>query len=241
METESHLIGGNIKYWGVVPAAGIGSRMGAEVPKQYLPLAGSTVLEQTLHNMLGWGMLSGITVALHPQDRWWHSLELATNPSIESVTGGEQRCDSVLAALIALEDRAAPMDWVLVHDAARPCVRGQEVRTLCEAVADDAIGGLLALPVAETVKRSDASGRVSETLDRTSLWLAQTPQMFRYAALRESLAAAIAGDDPVTDEAAALERAGHRPLLVAGHRGNLKITRPEDLTLAAIALGSEDK
>lgn len=224
--------------WGVVPAAGIGSRMGAEVPKQYLPLAGSTVLEQTLHNMLGWGMLKGITVALHPADAWWQALALAANPLIDTVTGGEQRCDSVLAALMALESRAAPLDWVLVHDAARPCVLAQDVRSLCEAVADDSTGGLLALPVAETVKRADSSGRVGETLDRADLWLAQTPQMFRYAALRESLAAAIAGGDQVTDEAAAMERAGHRPLLVAGHRGNLKITRPEDLPLAAMTLAS---
>ena len=230
-----------VKCWGVVPAAGTGSRMDAELPKQYLPLAGSTVLEQTLHNMLDWGILSGITVALHPQDRWWHSLELAANPAVDTVTGGEQRCDSVLAGLVALENKAAPMDWVLVHDAARPCVLAQDVRALREAVADDAVGGLLALPVAETVKRADDSGRVSETLDRNSLWLAQTPQMFRYAALRESLSAAIAGGDEVTDEAAAMERAGHKPLLVAGHRGNLKITRPEDLPLAAITLASEGR
>jgi 2-C-methyl-D-erythritol 4-phosphate cytidylyltransferase len=234
MVTEAH----GVQCWGVVPAAGIGSRMGAEVPKQYLPLAGSTVLEQTLHNMLGWGMLSGITVALHPADHWWQALALAANPVIDTVTGGEQRCDSVLAALVALEGRAAPLDWVLVHDAARPCVLAQDVRSLYEAVADDLIGGLLALPVAETVKRADSSGRVGETLDRADLWLAQTPQMFRYAALRNSLAAAIASGDQVTDEAAAMERAGHRPLLVVGHRGNLKITRPEDLPLAAMALAS---
>ena len=204
------------RCWGVVPAAGIGSRMGVELPKQYLALAGSSVIEHTLNAMLNWSMLAGITVALHPTDRWWSTLTVATNPAIDTVVGGSERCDSVLAALDALADRAAPQDWIMVHDAARPCVTVADVESLYAAIAGDAVGGLLALPVAETVKRADAAGRVEATLDRERLWLAQTPQVFRYAALRANLTAALAAGDKVTDEAAAMERAGQQPLLVAG-------------------------
>jgi 2-C-methyl-D-erythritol 4-phosphate cytidylyltransferase len=223
----------------VVPAAGLGERMAGEVPKQYLPLAGRTVLGHTLQRMLDWGFLKGLVVALHENDKWWPELVLAGDDRVETVVGGEQRCHSVLAALRALAGRAAPLDWVLVHDAARPCVRREDVERLKESSARDAVGGLLALPVAETVKRAGSEGRVQATVDRRDLWLAQTPQMFRHGALTECLQAALDRGEQVTDEASAMELAGLKPLLVAGAATNIKITLPADLATAEawLALG----
>lgn len=221
-----------LTYWGVVPAAGLGQRVGTDVPKQYLQLGGQSVLAHTLQRMLDWGFLAGLVVALHREDRWWSELAVADAAGVETVTGGEQRCDSVLAALRVLDGRAAAQDWVLVHDAARPCIRREDVENLRLACALDAVGGLLALPVAETVKRADAHGRVTQTLDRRDLWLAQTPQMFRYGQLLDCLNNALQKGEAVTDEAAAIELAGLQPRLVAGDRSNIKITVPADLALA---------
>jgi 2-C-methyl-D-erythritol 4-phosphate cytidylyltransferase len=223
-------------YWGVVPAAGLGQRMGGEIPKQYLELAGQSVISHTLQRMLGWEFLQGLVVALHRDDRWWSQQSVATDARVETVVGGEQRSDSVFAALQALRERAAPQDWVLVHDAARPCIRRDDVESLRNGLAQDAVGGLLALPVAETVKRADADGRVEVTLDRQGLWLAQTPQMFRYGQLYNCLQSALDRGEEVTDEAAAMELAGLRPRLIAGAASNIKITLATDLATAEVWL-----
>ena len=219
-------------YWGVVPAAGLGERMGTAVPKQYLEFAGQTVIGHTLRRMLDWGFLQGLVVALHHEDQWWPQQVVARDSRVETVIGGAERCHSVFAALESLRGRAAPRDWVLVHDAARPCIRRQDVEKLRLTLAEDEIGGLLALPVAETIKRADPDERVCETLDRRNLWLAQTPQMFRYGQLLDSLQAALDADERVTDEAAAIELAGLRPRLVAGVSSNIKITVAADLVAA---------
>jgi 2-C-methyl-D-erythritol 4-phosphate cytidylyltransferase len=142
----------------------------------------------------------------------------------------------VLSGLEALADRAAADDWVLVHDAARPCLSTAEIEALFSEIGDDPVGGLLALPLADTLKRADDEHRVAATVPRAGLWRALTPQMFRYGLLREALAAAVAAGVAVTDEAAAMERAGHRPALVAGSGANLKVTTPEDLALAEAVL-----
>jgi 2-C-methyl-D-erythritol 4-phosphate cytidylyltransferase len=214
--------------------------MAASVPKQYLPLAGQPLLARTLGCVADWRPLAGVIVALAAGDRRFDSLELPAGLPVETVDGGETRAESVQAALEALAGRAAAEDWVLVHDAARPCVSPEDVQRLCETVADDPVGGLLALPVAETVKRADAEDRVADTVDRRSLWLAQTPQMFRFGLLRDSLAAALGAGHTVTDESSAVEFAGHRPRLVAGSVSNIKITRPGDLSLAARLLETGD-
>jgi 2-C-methyl-D-erythritol 4-phosphate cytidylyltransferase len=226
-------------YWGVVPAAGLGERMAGDVPKQYLPLAGEPILSHTLRRMLDWGFLSGLVVALHADDQWWPHLPVAADARIETVRGGEQRSQSVLAALEALPGRAARQDWVLVHDAARPCIRREDVLRLKDSVARDAVGGLLAMPVTETVKRADGEGRVLGTVDRRDLWLAQTPQMFRYGSLLDCLRAALERGEEITDEASAIERSGLQPRLVAGSATNIKITLPADLACAEawLALG----
>jgi 2-C-methyl-D-erythritol 4-phosphate cytidylyltransferase len=228
-----------VRYWGVVPAAGLGQRIGAEVPKQYLQLGGQSIISHTVRRMLDWGFLQGLVVALHRDDRWWSQLAVAGDARVETVAGGEQRCHSVLAALTFLHGRAAAQDWVLVHDAARPCIRRADVENLRQICARDAVGGLLALPVAETVKRADAHGRVAQTLDRHGLWLAQTPQMFRYGQLLDCLDKALARGGQVTDEAAAIELAGLQPRLITGDRSNIKITLPADLAAAQAWLSEE--
>jgi 2-C-methyl-D-erythritol 4-phosphate cytidylyltransferase len=155
---------------------------------------------------------------------------------VRTVPGGAERCHSVLNALELLAGHAAADDWVLVHDAARPCLRPADLACLLDTLAEDPVGGLLAVPVRDTMKRADIGDRVETTVDRNGLWHALTPQMFRLQALREALGKAIAAGVLVTDEAAAMEWAGHRPRLVAGAGDNLKITRPEDLPLAAYYL-----
>lgn len=220
------------EYWAVVPAAGRGTRMGGALPKQYLSLAGQPVVQRSVAALLAWDQLAGLVIALAPDDHHWQALDIADDPRVQVVVGGDQRSDSVFAGLEQLADRAAADDWVLVHDAARPCLRGADLRRLVAELADDAVGGLLAVPVAETVKRGDAQSRVSETVPRDNLWLAQTPQLFRFGLLREALQSARDQGLAITDEAAAVERSGAHPRLVVGDPGNIKVTRPEDLPLA---------
>jgi 2-C-methyl-D-erythritol 4-phosphate cytidylyltransferase len=225
-----------VRYWAVVPAAGLGRRMATDIPKQYLMIAGQPILQHSLQGMLAWGFLERIVVALHAGDQRWATLSVAANPAVMTIDGGEQRCDSVLAGLEALLEMAAVDDWVLVHDAARPCVLREDVERLRDTLVDDPVGGLLARPVAETVKRAGIDDRALETLDRTGLWLAQTPQMFRYQVLLDALREAVKRGVAVTDEAAAVEHSGLQPKLVVGAATNIKITQPEDLAIAELWL-----
>jgi 2-C-methyl-D-erythritol 4-phosphate cytidylyltransferase len=221
----------------VIPAAGVGRRMGTEIPKQYLPLAGRTVIEHTVERLLLHPGIDGLYIALAEQDAWWEDTEYAGHPDLVRVPGGTERVHSVLNALRALEGRAAPDDWVLVHDAARPCVRREDISRLIERVEQGGgIGGLLGRPVHDTMKRTDSQGRIDETVARERLWHAFTPQMFRLRLLREAIEGALAAGVTVTDEASAVEWAGHAPLMIEGHPGNIKITRPGDLELAAFYL-----
>ncbi|MDQ2694759.1 MAG: 2-C-methyl-D-erythritol 4-phosphate cytidylyltransferase [Pseudomonadota bacterium] len=210
--------------------------MGGALPKQYLPLAGRTVLEHSLEVLLRQPRISALVVAVCGGDQWWDGLRLDPAWPLLRVTGGEERCHSVLNGLRALAQRAAADDWVLVHDAARPCLRPSDLNALIDTLSDDPVGGLLAMPACDTMKRADAGGRVAATVDRSGLWHAQTPQMFRYRLLRDALEAAVAQGAAVTDEASAVEAAGFRPRLVAGHAGNIKITHPDDLALAEFYL-----
>ena len=229
------------RLWAVVPAAGVGRRMGASTPKQYLDLAGRTVIEHTLDVLLGEARIAAVMVALDPEDAHWPRLPVARHPRVQRVEGGRERCHSVLSALDLLWDMAAPEDRVLVHDAARPCLRPADLDRLIGELADDPVGGILAVPVRDTMKRADPDGRIEATLDRGRLWHAYTPQLFRLSALREALRDAIAAGDLVTDEASAMERMGLAPRLVEGHADNLKITRPEDLELARFYLDRQGR
>jgi 2-C-methyl-D-erythritol 4-phosphate cytidylyltransferase len=224
--------------WTIIPAAGVGSRMQANRPKQYLDLLGQTVIEHTLGIFLGHEQISGVIVAISPEDSYWHELSISHQPRLAMVDGGSERCHSVLNALTYLENQSIdPDDWVLVHDAARPCLRREDLDHLINEVTMAAQGGILAVPVRDTMKQGDDDGRhITRTIDRSHLWHALTPQMFRLGELRQAIEAALNDGFAVTDEASALEHAGQQPLLVRGHADNIKITIPEDLALAEFYL-----
>jgi 2-C-methyl-D-erythritol 4-phosphate cytidylyltransferase len=226
------MTGTAVRCSAILPAAGVGSRMGGDLPKQYLTLAGTTLLEHSLRALLDCPRIDVVVVALNPHDVKAGSLPLLRDPRVIRVDGGDERCDSVLAGLDVLAGEAVDTDWVLVHDAARPCVRPADIERLIEAVIAAGTGGILAEPIVDTVKRAGADGLVNETLDRSCLWRAQTPQMFRLLALREALGNAREQGLGVTDEASAMELAGGKVQLVAGSPGNLKVTVPADLPLA---------
>ncbi len=225
------------RYWGVVPAAGSGSRMGSDIPKQYLPLAGRSVIEHTLDTLFACTRLAGVVLAVSADDsRWAEIRPRYADSMLQCVTGGAERGHSVLMALRHLAGHADPADWVLVHDAARPCVRLADIETLIAALQKEADGGLLGVPVSDTMKRVDRDGRISATVEREALWHAQTPQMFRLGPLLAALEQALEEGVAVTDEASAMERAGYRPRMIEGHADNIKITVPAHLALAEFYL-----
>ena len=224
------------RCFAVVPAAGQGRRMGSEIPKQYLTLAGKPVLQHTLERLLVVPDLELIVVALAAGDRRWSELPLSRHPRVMVTQGGAERADSVLAGLKVLENRAADQDWVMVHDAARPCLRPADAVKLLQELAEDPVGGILALPSVDTLKEVER-GEIRQTLSRHRIWRALTPQLFRYRLLRQALERALAEGLQVTDESSAVESAGYRPKIVEGSPDNIKITQPEDLPLAAFILG----
>lgn len=228
--------------WAIVPAAGIGSRMAPSesepAPKQYRPLLGKAVLSHSLGKLLGVPEINRIIVALNKEDRFWQELPEATNPRVKTVAGGRERQHSVLNALQALVEAQAD-DWVLVHDAVRPCVAIADIRTLITELSTHTCGGLLGSPVDNTLKKIDADHQVVQTVDRDLLCNALTPQMFRYSVLLQALQQALEGGVAVTDEASAVELAGGQPKLVPGSKYNIKITHEEDLAVAALLLSKE--
>ena len=223
------------RYFALIPAAGTGSRMGADCPKQYLPLLGQPLIAHTLQALAREPRIEKIIVVLAPDDAQWQSHDWSGwQGRVETVRcGGASRAESVLNGLDAMAAWCADGDWVLVHDAARPCLPRSALARLIDEAGEDAVGGLLAVPVADTLKRADQQGRVATTEPRAGLWQAQTPQMFRHGMLRQALAAA--GND-VTDDASAIEKAGLHPLLVEADSRNLKVTYPRDLQLAELIL-----
>ena len=225
--------------WCVVPAAGRGQRFGAVIPKQYAPLVGVPMLVRTLDRLVAHPRVAGAMVALAADDAFWPGISELEGKPVHTCVGGADRADSVLAALDALASMCAVDDWVMVHDAARPCVRHCDIDALLDQGMAHADGAILAAPIRDTVKRGSAGAAIVETIDRAHLWRALTPQLFRYGALRDALRSVLA--DPaqralVTDEAAAMEARGHRPLLVAGADDNIKVTTLHDLALAEFIL-----
>lgn len=217
-------------FWAVIPAAGVGARMAADRPKQYLQLGGRTILEHSLGCFLDHPNLKGLVVSLAVDDPYWPNLACAADPRIQRADGGAERSGSVLNALLQLNALgASDDDWVLVHDAARPNLSREDLDTLLAQLADDPVGGLLAVPARDTLKRVDKRGRVVETIDRSLIWQAYTPQMFRLGALHRALADSLVADALITDEASAMEWSGQAPRLVEGRADNIKVTRPEDL------------
>lgn len=228
------------KYWAVVPAAGVGRRMGTMLPKQYLKLHGRTVIEHTLSRLSRHPRIEAVVVAIGAGDDHWRQQQLDERDKIHVTEGGAERCHSVLNGLARLSDLADEHDWVLVHDAARPCLHPDDISHMIEVLHDHPVGGLLGVPVADTVKRSNAEDEVLETVSRDHLWRALTPQMFRLGQLRRALQSALEDHFLVTDEASAMEHAGLKPRMVAGRADNIKITRPEDLSLAELFLAQQE-
>lgn len=225
-----------VRFWAVIPAAGTGTRMQTDLPKQYLSINGRRVIEYSLDTFCTHPLIAGVIVALAAGDKLWEGLSLAKHPKIMTTPGGKERCHSVLNCLHALSSMAGAEDWVLVHDAARPCINREDIDQMIAALRDHPVGGLLALPVRDTMKRADtgqgAGHHVSETVNRQGLWHALTPQMFRLGRLTLALEQAVRQGQLVTDESQALELAGLKPRLVEGRAENIKITRPSDIKLA---------
>jgi len=215
--------------------------MGTDTPKQYLQLGDKSVIEHALESLFASPVIQGIAVAVSPDDAWWEQLALSFDRPLIAVTGGRERSESVLNALQAIQPRVSFDDWVLVHDAARPCLRSQDLDLLLHVAGNDATGGLLAVPVRDTMKQGDDDARVSSTVDRNALWHALTPQMFRYGSLVEALEVTRRNGVSITDEASAIEYMGHSPKLVEGHGDNIKITRSEDLALAEFYLRQQGR
>jgi 2-C-methyl-D-erythritol 4-phosphate cytidylyltransferase len=222
-----------MRYWLVMPAAGASQRFGGARPKQHMALAGRTVLEVALQLFVDDGRCAGIALALDPDAYADAALRGRLDAKVQTVAGGALRCESVRLALHALEARAAADDWVLVHDAARACLSRRDLDRLLELGAGEAAGALLAVPVSDTLKQSDAAQLAERTVERSGLWQALTPQMFRCGPLRSALQHARAAGRTPTDEAQAMEWQGARAKLVAALDSNPKITNPEDLRLVA--------
>lgn len=243
-----------MRYWLVMPAAGVGRRFGTSKPKQYAPLQGRTVIEWALAPFLADPSCAAVVVALAADDPYWGEIaeRLAKlpgrRPELIYAQGGAERSHTVRKGLAALAARAASDDWVLVHDAARPCLASEDLQHLLEQLGNHRIGGLLASPAADTLKRADgapAAGgsgdpEVQQTVDRARLWRALTPQMFRYGILCDALDRALATSRLPTDEAQALEWVGERPVLVHGSAANIKITSADDLVVAAALLNARE-
>ena len=224
------------RYAALIPAAGSGARMATELPKQYALLAGKPMIHHAVHCLCAHPLIEQVFVVLSPGDARFAALDWSACGSKLTALycGGETRAASVFNGLLAANDAIDGADWVLVHDAARPCLRTADIDRLIAEIGDSEVGGLLAVPVADTLKRANAEREVVQTETREHLWRAQTPQMFRYRVLIEALRRAdIAA---VTDESNAVEQTGAKPKLVQGSATNIKITVPEDLELAELIL-----
>ncbi|WP_101757476.1 2-C-methyl-D-erythritol 4-phosphate cytidylyltransferase [Oceanicoccus sp. KOV_DT_Chl] len=223
-------------FYAVVPAAGVGRRMGTDQPKQYLPLLDKLVIEHTLSRLLAEPRLRQIVVAVAAQDTLWPTLEILKHPRISVVVGGAERSDSVLSGLQSLAQVCSAQDWVLVHDVARPCLSVTDISRLIDHLSEDPVGGILAVPASDTLKKVNGQAEVSHTIDRQAIWQAQTPQMFRYQLLLDALVDAVQQGLLITDEASAIEMAGLSGKVVEALYPNPKITRPNDLALAEFYL-----
>ncbi len=224
------------RRWAVVPAAGRGERFGGRIPKQHTLLLGRPMLSWALQALLAEKSIDGVMVAVSARDRRWYGLPEAGHARVGCCIGGATRSESVALALQALAPLAGGHDWILVHDAARPCLARSDLKRLLTGIRADAVGGILAQPASDTLKREDDEGRCAETLPREGVWRALTPQAFRYGLLLRALRICLDRERAVTDEASAVEALGLRPRLIRGRSDNIKVTSREDRQLAEAIL-----
>jgi 2-C-methyl-D-erythritol 4-phosphate cytidylyltransferase len=224
------------KCWAVIPAAGIGSRFvntsSNSTPKQYAHINGRTILEHSAHTLLQNKQLQKVVIAIHVDDIQARQLPSLKHEKVHFVEGGATRAESVFNALQFLREYSEPDDWVLVHDAARPCLTATDLQKLIDTLYDNPVGGILAVPATDTLKQVDGH-TIEKTVDRSAIWQAQTPQMFRFGLLLDALQYSADKKTSITDEASALEIRGHSARVVEGSRSNIKITYFDDLALAA--------
>ena len=221
----------------IIPAAGIGNRMATALPKQYMPILGKPMISHSVQTFFACPRIASIHLALHPEDEFWHSLPLDTKSRLHlHYTGGDSRAQTVLNTLNSIT--VADDDWVLVHDAARPGLDATLLNYLLDSLEEDAVGGLLALPLADTLKQSNDENRSEKTIPRTHLWQAQTPQMFRFNMLKAALQS---NGGTATDEAQAIEALGLQPKLVVGSLKNMKVTYPQDVAVVEALMQKDVK
>ena len=220
-----------MRIWAVIPAAGVGKRYSSDIPKQYLSLDGMPVLLHSINKFVKLDEIHEILVALNPDDEFWQKLNFS-HPKVKTINGGPERCNSVNSALEELSGRAENGDWILVHDAVRPCISDFDLNKIIEIVHDEDVGGLLACPILDTIKEVGDNLDVLKTIPREGLWSAMTPQIFRYELLKKALNAVLNSGRSVTDEAKAIELIGLTPKIIEGDKTNIKITHPSDMVLA---------
>ncbi len=229
------------KYWAIVPAAGLGQRFGADIPKQFHQLNGALVAQHTLSRLLSLPIIEAIVAPCDVSSGYWSKVAACNDSRVQLVPGGEQRAYSVLNGLAAIESKAEDNDWVLVHDMARPCITPTNIAQLIAELAEHRVGGILAAPVNDTLKRVAADKRITSTVNRAEYWAAQTPQMFRFGLLKKSIQSMLDSNQLPSDEAAAIEYSGLQPLVVEGRQDNIKITRREDLVIAEAIMKNQER
>ena len=220
-----------MRIWAVIPAAGVGKRYSSDIPKQYLSLNGMPVLLHSINKFVKLDEIHEILVALNPDDEFWQKLNFS-HPKVKTIHGGSERCNSVNNALEELSGRAENKDWILVHDAVRPCISDFDLKKIIGIVHNEDVGGLLACPILDTIKEVGDNLDVLKTIPREKLWSAMTPQIFRYGLLKKAMNAVLVAGRSVTDEASAIELIGLTPRVVEGDKTNIKITHQQDMVLA---------
>ncbi len=225
-----------VNYWAIIVAAGTGQRMRSEIPKQYLTLHGKMVLASAIQPFIDNKLIKKIVVVIAADDQHWHTLPISQHEKVITAIGGAERIDSCLKGLAALQEFAQAEDWILDHDAARPCLSATDLSNMLASLATHPVGGILAYPVVDTLKRTNDQFIITDTLDRKNVWHAATPQMFRYEILLKALNHVKQANVAITDNASALELLGYNLAIVAGSRNNIKITYPEDVALAEFYL-----
>ena len=228
------------KYWAIVPAAGVGQRFAADIPKQFHYLNGTLVAQHTLSRLLSLPLINAIIAPCDVASGYWSKVPATSDRRVRLVAGGAQRAHSVLNGLVALEELAAENDWVLVHDMARPCTTAGNISKLIDEVGDHPVGGILAAPINDTLKIIDADKSIVSTVNRAQYRAAQTPQMFRFGLLKSSIKAMLKEQKFPTDEASAIEYAGLSAMVVEGRQDNIKITRREDLAIAEAIMKNQE-